>query len=165
MEDVDWSRTRAWGEGGYYGRVFVNVRGREPEGIVAPEAYEALRDELAGKLAAIPDEAGNELGTRVFKPEEIYREQRNIPPDLLVYFGDLRWRSMGRVGTGAIHTHENDTGPDDANHAEEGIFIMRAPGLEGDRKIEGARLIDCGPTVLDLLGYPIPAQMIGRPIS
>ncbi len=165
MEDVDWSRTRAWGEGGYYGRVFLNVRGREPEGIVAPEEYEALRDELAGKLAAIPDENGNELGTRVFKPEEIYREQRNIPPDLLVYFGDLRWRSMGRVGTGTIHTHENDTGPDDANHAEEGILIMRAPGLEGGRRLEGARLIDCGPTVLDLLGYPIPPQMVGRPIG
>lgn len=164
-ENVDWSRTKAWGEGGYYARIFLNVRGREPEGVVAPEEYEALRDELAMKLAAIPDEDGGSLGTCVFKPQDIYREQRNIPPDLLVYFGDLRWRSVGRVGTGVIHTHENDTGPDDANHAEEGIFLMRAPGLEGGRKLDGLHLMDCGPTVLDLLGYPIPPQMVGRPIG
>jgi predicted AlkP superfamily phosphohydrolase/phosphomutase len=165
MENVDWSRTRAWGEGGYYARIFLNVRDREPEGIVASEEYDALRDELTAKLVAMPDEDGNSLGTRVFKPEEVYRERRNIPPDLLVYFGDLRWRSVGSVGTGTIHTHENDTGPDEANHAEEGLFIMRAPGLEGGRRLEALRLVDCGPTVLDLLGYPIPPQMVGRPIG
>ena len=163
--DVDWSRTKVWGEGGYYGRIFFNVQGREPEGIVPPDEFAALRDELATKLAAIPDEHGNALNTRVFKPEEIYREQRNVPPDLLTYFDDLRWRSVGSVGSGAIHTHENDTGPDDANHAEEGMFILRAPGLSGNRKLEGARLIDAGPTVLDLLGYDIPSAMQGRPIG
>ena len=49
---VDWSRTRAWGEGGYYCRLCVNVAGREPQGIVAPEDYEQLLDELADGLDA-----------------------------------------------------------------------------------------------------------------
>ncbi len=164
LSDVDWSRTKAWGEGGYYGRVFLNVRGREPQGIVAPDEYEALRDELAAKLTAITDEGGRDIGTRVFKPEAIYRECRNIPPDLIVYFGNLDWRSVATVGTGAIHTYENDTGPDDANHAEEGIFIMRAPGVYGERQ-QGLQLIDAGPTVLKLLGQPIPPEMIGRPVA
>jgi predicted AlkP superfamily phosphohydrolase/phosphomutase len=163
-EDVDWARTKAWGEGGYYARISLNIQGREPQGVIAPDEAAAFRDELAAKLAAIPDEHGNDLGTRVFKPEEIYRERRNVPPDLLVYFGNLRWRSVGRIGTGVVHTHENDTGPDDANHAEQGIFMLRAPGIEGGRRIEGARLIDVGPTALDLLGYPVPAEMIGRPL-
>ena len=163
--NVDWSRTKVWGEGGYYGRIFFNVQGREPEGIVPADEFESLRNELAAKLTAIPDEHGNALNTRVFKPEEIYREQRNVPPDLLAYFDDLRWRSVGSVGSGAIHTHENDTGPDDANHAEEGMFILRAPGLQGNRKLDGARLIDAAPTILDLLGYDIPSAMQGRPIG
>ena len=120
---VDWSRTVAWGEGGYYGRVFLNVQGREPQGIVPPERYEEVRAELAERLAAIPDEAGNPIDTRVFRPEELYRKVRGIPPDLIVYFGDLRWRSIGTVGWGRIHFHENDIGPDDANHAPHGIFI------------------------------------------
>jgi predicted AlkP superfamily phosphohydrolase/phosphomutase len=160
--DVDWSRTKVWGEGGYYARVFINVRGREPQGIVPQEEYESLRDELARKLAAIPGDEGRALDTRVFKPEDIYREQRNVAPDLLVYFDDLRWRSVGRIGTGRIHTHENDTGPDDANHAEEGIVIMKSPAIAGGRRIEGAQLVDMGPTLLDLLGYEAAPGMIGR---
>ena len=51
---VDWAATTAWGDGGYYGRVFLNVRGREPQGTVAPEDYERVRAELAERLAAIP---------------------------------------------------------------------------------------------------------------
>jgi len=164
LEQVDWSRTKAWGEGGYYGRVFVNVRGREPEGIVAPEEYAALRDDLAAKLAALTDEQGNDIGTRVFKPEAIYRQCRNVPPDLIVYFGDLDWRSVASIGGGAIHTYENDTGPDDANHAQQGIFLLRAPGVAGGRQLRELQITDVGPTVLKLLGHEIPAEMIGRAV-
>ena len=51
---VDWPRTTAWGEGGYYARVFLNVKGREPEGIVEPEEYEAVRDDLARSYRGDP---------------------------------------------------------------------------------------------------------------
>ena len=51
---IDWSRTVAWGDGGYYGRLFLNVKGREPQGIVEPANYEATRDELVAKLEAAP---------------------------------------------------------------------------------------------------------------
>ena len=162
LEDVDWSRTKAWGEGGYYGRIFLNVRGREPQGIVPPDGREALRDELSAKLSAITDEQGKALGTRVFKPEAIYRAVRNVAPDLIAYFGDLNWRSVATVGTGKIHTYENDTGPDDANHAEEGTLILRAPGLEPRPRAEGLNLVDIGPTALTLLGEPVPDEMIGK---
>ena len=40
---VDWSRTVAWADGGYYARVFLNVAGREPRGVVAPADYESVR--------------------------------------------------------------------------------------------------------------------------
>jgi predicted AlkP superfamily phosphohydrolase/phosphomutase len=159
--DVDWSRTRVWGEGGYYGRVFLNVRGREREGVVPQEEYESLRDELTSKLTTIADEAGKPLGTRVFKPEQIYREVRNVAPDLLVYFGDLDWRSVATVGDGTIHTYENDTGPDDANHAQHGIVILKTPGMDTGKQIDDAKLVDAGPTILSLLGHPIPSDMIG----
>src|SRR6476646_841487 len=55
---IDWSRTVAWGEGGYYGRVFLNVENREPQGIVQAAEYERLRDDLATRLAEIPDDRG-----------------------------------------------------------------------------------------------------------
>ena len=126
--------------------------------------YEGLRNELATKLAAIPDHKGRPMATRAFKPEEIYRECKNVPPDLIVYFGDLDWRAVAQVGTGTIHTFENDTGPDGANHAQEGVFIMRGPGIDGGRHLDGLHLVDCGPTVLERLGVPVPQEMIGHPI-
>lgn len=158
--DVDWSRTRAWGEGGYYGRLFLNVRGREPEGTVPPAEYERLRNEIASRLEAIGDEHGRPIGTRCFRPSEIYRTATGCPPDLIVYFGDLAWRSVGSVGWNALHVFENDTGPDDANHAQHGIFMYRHPRADlGGRRLEGLHLLQVAPTVLRLLGQDVPFDM------
>ena len=71
---IDWSKTTAWGEGGYYSRIFLNVAGREPEGTIPAEDYERVRDDLAERLAAIPDENGEPLATRVHVPERVYPE-------------------------------------------------------------------------------------------
>jgi predicted AlkP superfamily phosphohydrolase/phosphomutase len=158
---IDWSRTRVWGDGGYYSRIFLNVRGREPEGIVEPEAVEALRDELIAKLEALGDENGDSIGTRVFRPERLYHAVNGVPPDLICYFGNLTWRSIGSVGDGRVHVRENDTGPDDANHAKFGIYIFDGPGMPQSPP-HGARLFDIAPTVLAALGQPVPEDMQGR---
>ncbi len=126
--EVDWSRTKAWASGGYYARVFMNVQGREPNGTVAPRDYATARDDLARALAAIPGANGEALSTRVFMPEAIYQQVNGVAPDLMVYFGDLHWRAIGSFGHHAIHTFENDTGPDDANHAENGLLLSVARG-------------------------------------
>jgi predicted AlkP superfamily phosphohydrolase/phosphomutase len=158
---IDWPRTTAWGEGGYYSRVFLNVEGREPEGKVAPEDYERVRDELKEKLEELGDDKGRPIGTVAHRPEDLYDEQNGIPPDLLVYFGDLYWRSVGQVGTGSVHVFENDTGPDDANHAHEGLYVLAAEGVPaGEGPTRDLR--DIAPTILELLGEPVPADMEGR---
>jgi predicted AlkP superfamily phosphohydrolase/phosphomutase len=116
------------------------------------------------KIEAIPDENGRSIGTKVFYPEEIYRKCANIPPDLIVYLGDLDWRSAGTIGGRTLHIFENDTGPDDANHAQEGIFVWHGSG----RPRTGARgtfsIYDIAPSVLDHFGIPTPDEMIGRVI-
>jgi predicted AlkP superfamily phosphohydrolase/phosphomutase len=162
---IDWSRTTAWGEGGYYARVFLNVQGREPEGVVPADAYEQVRDDMARRLAAIPDDQGRPLGTSVYKPEEVYPEVNGVAPDLIVIFGDLLWRSVGTIGGDeGIHTFENDTGPDDANHAQDGLYIAAGPGI-GARGRTDAHLLDIAPTVLDLLGLERPDGMRGRSLA
>jgi predicted AlkP superfamily phosphohydrolase/phosphomutase len=160
-EMVDWSRTTAWGEGGYYCRLFLNVEGREPQGTVAAEDFERVRDELKGKLEAIPDDRGRPIGTIAHRPEELYRDRNGVPPDLLVYFGDLLWRSVGLVGTGTVHVLENDTGPDDANHAPEGLYILAGDGVVNGPG-EERELRDIAPTLLTLLGEAVPPEMEGR---
>lgn len=164
---VDWSRTQAWGDGGYYARIFLNVVGREPQGTIVQRDYEKVRGELVAALKAIPDEKGHEIGTQVFRPEELYKEVRGVAPDLMVYFGGLFWRSVGTVGGGKIHTFENDTGPDGANHAENGIFLFRPAdhGMLGGRRLDGLRIIDVAPTILQLFGLPIPEDMEGKAVT
>ena len=158
---IDWPNTRVWADGGYYSRIFLNVRGREPEGTVDPADYEALRDELIAKLEALGDEQGNPIGTRVFRPQELYHEVNGVAPDLICYFGNLTWRSIGSLGDGRIQVRENDTGPDDANHAKMGVYVMAGPGMPTAAP-ERATLFDIAPTVLTAMGYQVPADMQGR---
>ncbi len=161
--EVDWKNTKAWGSGGYYGRVFLNVEGREPEGVIPQAEYEHFREHLAQELTAIEDHKGNSIGTRVFKPQEVYREVREIPPDLIVYFGDLSWRSVGSVGYDGWHTFENDTGPDSCNHAENGMFILYDPRSRAeDVRMMDTHIMDIAPTILKLMHVRIPPKMQGR---
>jgi predicted AlkP superfamily phosphohydrolase/phosphomutase len=158
---VDWSKTTAWGEGGYYARVFLNVAGREPEGTIPPERYEEVRDDLARRIGAIPDDSGNPIPTAVYKPEELYGEPKGVAPDLIVVFGDLYWRSVGTIGGDeGVQTLENDTGPDDANHAQDGLYVVAGPGIGANGRFD-AHLLDIAPTVLDLLELETPQGMRG----
>lgn len=161
---IDWKRTRAWGWGGYYARIFLNVEGREPQGIIKPEDYETVRDELASRLKAIRGPRGEEWQTVVIKPQEHYPVVNGDYPDLMVYFDDLYWRSAGTLGYGSLYLEENDTGPDDAVHDYNGIYILYDPASPGGRK-KGASIIDIAPTVLKLLGGPAVPDLQGQAIS
>jgi predicted AlkP superfamily phosphohydrolase/phosphomutase len=87
---------------------------------------------------------------------------RNVAPDLIVHFGALYWRSIGGVGYDSLYLQENDTGPDDCNHAQFGAFVLSAPDLPVNGEIQGMRLLDIAPTLLELGGHPVPPTMQGR---
>jgi predicted AlkP superfamily phosphohydrolase/phosphomutase len=159
---IDWSRTQVWSEGGYYARVFLNVEGREPAGIVPRDRYEAVLDDMQARLEALRDDRGEPMGTLVFRPREIYKEQNRIPPDLIAHFGGLFWRSIGGVGYDTLYLQENDTGPDDCNHAQFGAFILSGPRVAIRGEVEGMHLLDVAPTLLDLAGRAIPPSMQGK---
>lgn len=164
--EVDWERTTAWGAGGYYARIFLNVEGREPMGKIPVRDYEKVRDQIKEMIEALPDHEGNPMGSIAFKPEELYREVRNVAPDLMVYFGNLRWRSVGSFGLPEIYTSENDIGPDDANHDQDGIFVLWDPRQNhSGRYVEGLQLMDVAPTVLDLMGVRVPPDMQGNVVA
>jgi predicted AlkP superfamily phosphohydrolase/phosphomutase len=162
---VDWSRTTAWAEGGYYGRLYLNVVGREPQGTVLARRYDTVLDEIAAALEALPDPAGNPMGTRALRPQEVYPQVRGFPPDLIVYLGDLRWRALATLGLGqGLYTEDNDTGPDHANHAEHGLFLLHgaghAPGVR-----HGTSIYDIAPTLHECLGLGRQAWQGGRALA
>jgi len=158
---MDWSKTKAWGWGGYYARVFLNVKGREENGIISREEFEKVRKELMEELMNAKDDRGNKMANKVFTPEEIYPECRGNPPDIMVYFDDLYWRSAGTVGHGKVHLEKNDTGPDDAVHDKFGVFVM----YPGNGKLDGVSIYDFAPTLLSQLGIKAPLHMEGKVIK
>lgn len=163
--EIDWSKTKAWGAGGYYARIFINVEGRELNGQIPKSEYKKFRQELKQKIENIRDEQGRKLQTIAYIPEDIYRETKRVPPDLIVIFDDLRWRSIGSVGFNSIYTYENDTGPDDANHAQEGMYLLYDPKNNfGCKRDDNHHLMDIAPTVLDFFSIDIPKDMLGKSI-
>ncbi len=164
-ELVDWTRTKAWGWGGYYARVFMNVQGREPQGIIPPEKYEQEREELIRKLEAIPDHEGRPLATKAWRPEELYACKELVDaPDLIVYFDDLHWRAGQDIGHNTLWSFDTEIGPDDSVHDYYGMFLLSpAPGREG-QELRGLNILDVAPTVLRLLGLPVPPEMEGKPL-
>jgi predicted AlkP superfamily phosphohydrolase/phosphomutase len=163
--DVDWSRTKIWGAGGYYARIFFNVRGREPEGIVPPEEVAALRTEFTRALEDVKRPSGAPLRPRVFAPREVYRSVRGDPPDLMAYFGDLRCRSAGTVGYGRWFLEENDTGPDDSVHSFEGLYAIRGPGIAATGRSPERSILSVAPTLTARLGLPKNAHHVGPVVT
>jgi predicted AlkP superfamily phosphohydrolase/phosphomutase len=162
---VDWTRTKAWAEGGYYARVFINVAGREPFGVVAPSSLGAIRAELRDALEHVRDDDGKPIPVMVRIPDEHYRRVRGFPPDLMVYFDDLALRAIGSVGNSRRVVLENDTGPDSCNHDWEGIFVMSGGNSPRRGRIDGAQIYDITPTILSAFGIPRPPGIQGRDLG
>jgi predicted AlkP superfamily phosphohydrolase/phosphomutase len=162
--EVDWNKTIAWAWGGYYARIFINVKGRERNGVVDQRDYESIREQLKKEIEDIRGPNDEKWNTKAYKPEELYPVCNGDPPDLLVYFDNLYWRAAGTIGHNTLYLPENDTGPDDAVHDYDGIFILYDP-----RKRIGGRvnmtIYDIAPTILKLMGLQIPRSMEGKALE
>jgi len=126
-----------------------------------------VRTDLIAGIEAITDPNGRAIGSKAYRPEDLFRAVNGVAPDLIVYFGDLDWRSVGAVGMGGIHTFENDTGPDEANHDWQGIFVLSTAGGEAPLRglLPEISIYDVAPTLLRLLGQPVPEGLAGRPLG
>lgn len=163
--EVDWTKTKAWGWGGYHARIFLNVKGRESQGIIEPENYESFRKQIIEEITAIKGPNGEHWDTRVYAPEELYPEGKGNCPDLTVYLDDLSWRSAGTIGHNKLYLSENDKGPDDAVHSHHGIFILCDRNKKIGKKIPGITILDVAPTILKTMDIPIPSDMEGHIIK
>ena len=160
---IDWSRTVAWGEGGYYCRLFLNVAGREPEGIVAPGRLRARARRAEGEARGArrrpgpADRHGRAPGRGSVRggARDRARPPRLLRRPLLAKCRVGRHRDRARV--------RERHGPDDANHAHEGLYLLVADGVPAGRGPQRA-LPDIAPTLLELLDEPVPAEMEGQSI-
>ncbi len=161
--DVDWEKTTAWGWGGYYARIFFNVKGRETQGRISPSEFDKVRDELKQKIISISGPNGEKFANKVLYPDELYGEARGSKPDMMVYFDDLYWRSAGTIGHNSLYLSENDTGPDDSVHWMDGVFLLyHKKKAKCTTRLERLSIYDVAPTILDIMKIPVPQDMEGK---
>jgi predicted AlkP superfamily phosphohydrolase/phosphomutase len=163
--DVDWSRTRAYGLG--FNAVYLNVAGREAQGIVPPDQVDAVAAELQAALVAMRDaETGRNPILRVDRGSSIYQGPRLAEaPDLVVGFdagyGNSDESTLGEVPAALI---EDNTSRWSGNHlmAPEvvpGVLLANRP-LQG----EGHDLQDVTATLYAWYGLSPVAGMTGQPV-
>ena len=164
---VDWSRTQACVmHAGIYGYVYLNLKGRQPTGVVEPGDYERVRDEIRQLFVEArcfrPDGTEFAAFPEVHKTEELYgrsRHEDNSLPDLLLVPAPglavvrkirghslVRWLPMRRR---------------EGTHRVEGILVANGPGVRAGNRLD-ADIADITPTILASLGLPVPQDMDGR---
>ncbi|UCE58311.1 MAG: alkaline phosphatase family protein [Phycisphaerales bacterium] len=166
LTGIDWSQTKAYCMG--LAGIWLNVKGREAQGIVEPGDADKLREELCEKLTGLRDEENNELAiSRAFDTRKIYSgPYKTEAPDIILGYNvgyRVSWEAA--VGQPTDKLFHDNTRAWSGDHC---IDPKLVPGvLFCNRKIkdDNPRLIDLGATALDMFGVEVPKIMDGRPLT
>jgi predicted AlkP superfamily phosphohydrolase/phosphomutase len=170
---IDWQKTRAFSMGAY-GNICLNVRGREPEGIVGAEAEcESLLGEISDKLLELKNpDTGERVVEKVHRREELYNGRfTDWAPDLIIQWTDYAYHSRQRFGetesTLFLDAQAMPLSELEMNgfHKLNGIIMARGQGIKKNVEIKGAGIMDLAPTILYMLGLPIPDNMDGKVLT
>ncbi len=161
---IDWSRTKAAVcHTAMWGFLYLNVRGRQPEGIIEPgEAYEACRNDLIERFRAEKDPfTGEPLFTDVIKPETAYGES-TVPwdsPDLLLT--PQEGMKVNRRTRGKWTVKHTDPATAEGTHLLHGLWMASGETIKAGQNFQ-ANIQDISPTLLTMLGIPVPKDMDGK---
>lgn len=162
FDSVDWSKTIAYSMG-HVGQIYLNMAGREPEGIVTEANYHAMRDKVVTALrTGLKDANGRSLITRIIPREETYHgPYADKGPDLHLVLDDYNiiasplFAIDGNVITQQIRG-------DSGCHRSEGIFIACGAGIQQNIQLPSANILDLAPTILHMLEEPVPPIFDGQ---
>ena len=175
--EIDWTRTKAFCSEVLASppSVWINLKGQRPQGIVEPADYEKVRNEVITKLRELKDpRTGEPVIKRVLKREEaVHGPFASEAADLI-----LDWWETSEFSTSpsfpdqtyqpaVVVTEKRPTKGSEwgGTHRLHGILVAKGPHFKKNAEISGARLIDFAPTLLYLLGQPVPRDMDGKVLS
>jgi predicted AlkP superfamily phosphohydrolase/phosphomutase len=165
---IDWARTHAFHRGKGEGNIYVNLRGRERHGIVAPSDYDTVRDRVIAALTDVGDpRSGERAVVAVHRREDLYDGPFvHHAPDLVIEWADAAYmpaeRDLG-ASDHAIFTErvrEYMTWPTSGSHRAGGVFLAAGDGLEPRRDIGDVALGDLAPMWCARLGCPLPGVTV-----
>lgn len=170
LQQVDFGRTQAYHfpmKCPPLAGIVINVEGRQPQGIVRPDQYEALRDRIMRDLAGLHDpKSGERIVSRIFKREDLYHGPFvDRAPDIVVWCHDLYKEGPFAQGplVGEVPFDELVQVP--GSHDEKGILLAKGPGIKSGYELRNAQLIDVPPTILHAMELPVPSDMDGNVLT
>ncbi|ELZ36208.1 type I phosphodiesterase/nucleotide pyrophosphatase [Halorubrum saccharovorum DSM 1137] len=153
LTDID-DETRAYSL--IPGRFYLNLEGREPDGVVPESEYEAVRDELVDDLESLTGPDGRRVCKRIVRGETVFDgDNDEIAPDLVVIPADGFDLKSGFSGKEAVFTE----GPRNGMHKFENSLLY---STDADLDVEGSNLFDVTPTILDLMDVEADADFDGE---
>lgn len=165
--DIDWEQTKAYwipGQG-----IRINLLGREPQGIVAPDDYSSLRESIKEALYEVVDPETNEQVVEyVYEREAIYDGPfLERAPDLVVELHRDEDSARSYTFSARIDLQHLDgivgvINRKSGEHHPDGILLAWGPHIVRGLKLEGAQIVDLAPTILYSLGLSVPSDMDGR---
>jgi len=164
FEDVDWPQTQAYSLGNV-GQIFLNVRGREPQGCVNKgQEYEVVRDEIMARLWDLRDpETGEQVVEEVYRREEIYAgSEMERAADILFLPTRMEYFGFGEYEFGSNEIIETMKRGISGTHRMNGMMLLWGKPIRPSTVVQGAQITDLAPTILHLLGEPVPSTMDGR---
>ncbi|KCZ70781.1 hypothetical protein ANME2D_02806 [Candidatus Methanoperedens nitroreducens] len=145
---ICWDRTKAFSYA-TWGTIYINLAGREPQGIVKEEDYEKLRSEIIDGL--------EKISVRAYRREELYHgKYLNLAPDIILDTDDYVNSITAKVGYGSEFVEWQG-----GSHRINGTFIARGPDIKEKSEID-AKICDVTPTILHMFDMPVPKDMDGR---
>jgi predicted AlkP superfamily phosphohydrolase/phosphomutase len=168
--DIDWSRTKAFSRG-KEGNIYINLRGRDPHGIVNPGLeYESIREEIVERLNQLIDPStGIRAVENVYPREELYKGPMvEWAPDLIIEWRDTAYEptesDRDQDSIFVTRWREYMNWPTSGSHRIDGIFFAKGPRINNSEKVVDASIIDMMPTWLRCLDQPVPSDLEGRSI-
>jgi predicted AlkP superfamily phosphohydrolase/phosphomutase len=174
---VDWAGTVAYSEElDYHPSVWLNVRGRDPEGTVAPADYERVRARVARALADWTHDEGRPVVRRVWRREELYAGPAvDEAPDLLLEMEPIDGYSPSCLRSDGPGPALRRLAPAEVGggkgrgmngtHRRDGLFLFAGPRVAGTGELPDAEIVDALPTLLALADLDVPEGLDGRPIA
>ncbi|MDP6849560.1 MAG: alkaline phosphatase family protein [Planctomycetota bacterium] len=159
FSDVDWSRTRAFCS--LHG-ICLNLRGREPEGIVSQDEAEDLLNEIRHRLQKVRLPDGSPAVDWFVDNNKTYKGHRVAEaPDLQFQMGKLSCLVKDDWNASEIFS-ERRFAAVSGTHRFNGIFALAAPGVKKRKTIDGMHIRDTAPTLFHSLQLPVPSWMEGK---
>jgi len=154
---VDWAASTAYCRSGTRMGVRVNLEGRDPDGVVPPDEYEAVRDEIISLLEDLETPAGEPAFEFVARREAVYEGPYADAAD------DILFRPTGMNHALSTKLYGQAFVPiDQYNHKWDGVFVGAGPDFDSAASPGTVSLTDVAPVVMSLLGQPVPERMTGE---